>query len=723
MKPHLTAAEMVGLPGLPTDETNVRRTAKRCNWIGRRRAGSKAVEYSFEVLPPPARIAYLSRTADAIDVPAPVARDAAAEPEAVNVAGSAAEARDARLAILALADKVAADAGTSRKQTDLLFCDLYNAGNVSAPAWVTVEVKSLTPRTLRRWRAFAAHGQKSRLAVDRSAARRGTGILDRANDGAVKTFILALVVKQPQLTAHDLRGRAADQFPDLTLPSGEVVPLPPIRTFQHALKAWRNEYRNAIESIRDPDGYKSKVRFAARVAVPATRLNEIWQIDASPSDVMTTDGRVSVYVCVDIYSRRMIGFVSRTARAAAVGQLIRKAMLAWGKPERIKTDNGSDFVAHRTKRLFDALGIEHELAPPFQPERKGHVERAIGTMQRGLMRTLPGFIGHSVADRKVIENRKAFSARLGEKPEDMFEVSLSAIDLQRHLDDWCKDIYATHPHAGLKGRTPFAVAAMAGGVIQKIEDARALDVLLAPVAGKDGIRQVTKTGLRVGGEHYMAGWMNVGDRVLVRMDESDLGRVFVFSEDGETYLGDALAPDLAGLDPIKTIAAVRAEQKRRIDDAMAPVKREARKIKSSDIAAALHRQALRDAGTLIEFPKREVEHTTPAIQAAAAAARGHKPAPEHSPDVLALQAALLAGETSSIVKPLRAEETAHQRWNRARDLEGRVARGEFVDAEQLMWLGAYREGSEYRGFAKTYGVSLTQENGPVAAEPLSQSQT
>jgi hypothetical protein len=413
---------------------------------------------------------------------------------------------------------------------------------------------------LKRWRAFARSGKKSKLAVDRAAARRGKGLLDRANEGEIRIYCLALLAKQPQLTAHHVRALVADAFPHIHV-GGATAAVPPVRTFQHALKGWRKQHRVELESIRNPDGFKSTMRFAARVANPASRLNEVWQIDASPADVLTLDGRYTIYVCVDIFSRRMIALVTKTPRAAAVGLLIRKAILAWGVPERIKTDNGSDFIARATQRLFAALAIEHEKSAPFRPEQKGHVERAIGTLQRGLMRTLEGFIGHSVADRKVIEGRKAFSQRLGETAEDMFEVRLTAAELQQRADEWCADVYGNAPHAGLKGQTPFAVAAMSATRVRRIEDVRALDMLLAPVAGKDGLRVVTKTGLRINDTHYIAGWLPVGETVLVRMDEADMGRAYVFDETGEQYLGDAIAPDLAGLDPAATIAAVRAEQK------------------------------------------------------------------------------------------------------------------------------------------------------------------
>lgn len=704
----LSAAEIAAsrLPGLPASQRGIQFAAERGGWQARPRAGrGGGTEYALESLPAEARAAYVGRHIEAVEIPAAMAREAASEPEAASVSAGAADARDARLALLGQAERIAREAGVGHKRADRQLCDLYNTGQLDVAPWIKSEVKSLTPRTLARWRAAAKAGHKNRLAVNRAAARRGTGILDRANDGQVRVHILALIAKQPHLTTYHIRSLVADAFPQITI-AGNPVALPPIRTFQAALKSWRTTFRNEIEQIRNPDGYKSTIRFAARVAVPASRLNELWQIDASPADVLTTDGRHTIYVCIDIFSRRLIALVSKTPRASAVGLLIRKAILTWGVPERIKTDNGSDFIAHTTRRLFAALGIDHETSAPFSPEQKGHVERAIGTMQRGLMRTLEGFIGHSVADRKVIENRKAFSARLGETPEDMFQVALSAADLQAKLDAWCTDVYGTKAHDGLGGRTPFAAAAMAAGSIRRIEDLRALDMLLAPVAGKDGLRTVTKTGLRIDGSHYIAGFLNVGDTVMVRMDSADMGRAYVFSEDGETYLGEAVAPGLAGVDPAEAISRARAEQKRLIDERMAEVKKTARKIKAKDFAGAIHRQALLDhakaGGKLIEFPKPVEGHDTPAL--AAARASHAAIAPGHAPEIAALAEQLRAEQAAPAnVQPLRPIETDHQLWNRARAIEARIAAKEFVEPGDLLWLGSFREGSVYRGFLATYG--------------------
>lgn len=689
--------------------------AQRNSWNGRsREARGGGTEYHIDRLPAEARATYVARYVGAIDVPTTIARAAAAEPAAVSLNGSAVEARDARLAILAACDRIARDAGMGRKSADRHFCDLYNTGKVEVAPWIKAQIKAVTARTLARWRAHARDGRTARLGVDRAASRRGSSVLDRANGGGVRTYILALLAKQPQLTAHHIRALVADRF-ELLMVGDAAISVPPVRTFQYALKAWREEYRNELLAIRDPDRFKSAVRFAARVGNAAQYLNQLWQIDASPADVLTTAGRYALYVCEDIFSRRLIGLVTKTPRAAAVGLLLRKAILGWGVPETIKTDNGSDFVARETQRLLAALGVEHETARPFAPEQKGHIERAIGTMQRGLMRTLPGFVGHSVADRKQIEARKSFAQRLGETPDDAFAVELSPEDLQRRVDQWCADVYAHSPHAGLGGRTPFEVAAGAAASLRTVDE-RALDMLLAPVAGKDGIRTVTKSGIRIDGAHYIAGFLEVGAEVMVRMDPADLGRAHVFDCDGLAYLGEALCPDLAGIDPAAAIAKVRGEQHALISERMEGARAEARRIKAIDLAPAIHRQALKDAGGLVEFPKRSAAHVTPEIAAARAAADGGDLTPRHSAEVIALAAQLAAEQAPPNVRPLREEETSHQRWNRAREFEARIERGEHLTDDELLWLGGYRAGPEYRGFALTYGVNVRAENQRPAVE-------
>ena len=462
-----------------------------------------------------------------------------------------------------------------------------------------------------------------------------------------------------------------------------------MRTFQHFLKGLKATEEALLAKVTNPDAFKSRFRVSGRGSHPVSSLNELWMIDASPADALCVDGRHSLYVCVDIYSRRLVVQVTRTPRAESVALLMRRAILAWGVPERVKTDNGSDFKAKSTARLFSSLRIEPEAAAPFSPEQKGHIERAIGTLQRDLMPLLPGFVGHSVTDRKVIEERKAFSARLGADDARAFKVDLTARELQGWCDDWAAGRYANRPHDGLRGQTPAAAAAAWTGKTRRIEDIRALDLLIAPIAGKDGLRSVTKTGLRIAHSHYLFAAAMPGAQVFVRMDPIDMGRAYVFEPDGETYLGEAVCPELAGVDPVKAVAMARAAQKALLDEGTRRLRADMARIRPRDVAEWVVGRA-RAAADVIDFPTTIEGYATPALDAAGEAAA--LPAPPVAPLALPGRAPAVA----------RLPETRQQRFRRALALEAEVAASVAIATADALWLGGYQAGPEYRAMRDLY---------------------
>jgi len=101
---------------------------------------------------------------EAIEIPSSVARDAAAEPDAVNVKGNAASARDARLALLGQADKLAETAGVGHKRADRQFCDLYNTDQLQIAGWIKGRSRPSDP---------AHAGTLARLCQSRQALEAG----------------------------------------------------------------------------------------------------------------------------------------------------------------------------------------------------------------------------------------------------------------------------------------------------------------------------------------------------------------------------------------------------------------------------------------------------------------------------------------------------------------------------------------------------------------------
>ncbi len=315
---------------------------------------------------------------------------------------------------------------------------------------------------------------------------------------------------------------------------------------------------------------------------------------------------------------------------------------------------------------------------------------------------MPGFIGHSVADRKAIESRKSFAKRLSESEAETFGVAISSAELQRYVDQWVALVYQHRPHAGLKGKTPFLRAAESKAPIRRVDE-RALDLLLMPAAGKDGQRITTKFGVRIEGYHYQTPSILPGTPVFVRMDPMDAGRAFCFAADAAEYLGEALCAELRGIDPADLQRAAREQHGQIIDRHMAAARVEERKLGKRPLIEAALKLAAGKAPNVIVMPKREEPHSTPQIEAAIAAMAPPQSAPAVSDELAEFHARQL--EAPANVTPLRQQLTPHQRFAKALDIERRLAASHSVEAQERGWLEGYRTGDEYRSLKRTYDES------------------
>jgi transposase InsO family protein len=714
VKEWLTCRELAAeaLPDLPRTESGLARFAARRRWdesmaYARDRAGlGGGIEYHVALLPTAARLEYERRHRQIEIVQAPL------PPTVVlgaDLSDRAAQERDARLAIVAAFEAFSNELRISLASRVQIFVDRYNRGSHYVPDWVRGIIPTLSKRTLARWRAVKGTGRADRLAVDRSAARKGKGIIETANDGKLRTFVLALIAHQPLITAAQVRTQCRAEFGDTVVDhAGRSVDMPPVRTFQHALKALKTTEKVVLTRLSDPDRYRSTMAPAgvgtyAWISTP----NALWMIDASPVDALCVDGRWAIYACIDIATRRTIWYVARTPRAEAVAMLLRKAILEWGAPEKIKTDNGSDFKAISTQRLLAALGIEVEYSDPYSPQQKGHVERAIRTFQHDCASLLPGFVGHSVADRKRIEDRKGVAARLGQETADAFGVELTGPQLQGYVDRWSNEIYAHREHGGLDGATPALTAARSTAPIKTIPE-RALDILLMPAVGKDGIRVTTKFGVRVGDYHYIVHEALPGHRLMVRMDPMDAGRALAFDAETGRFVGEAICAELRGISAATLLAAKREITNERLAEASREVKAEIKRItKGPNLLERALGVAARDIPNVVALPKREEAHETPAIAAALEVGRTHEAAPltPRAAEIFAAakaEAPVIVEARGTNVRPLRTQETRQQRFRRALEVEDRIARGESVSNADAVWLGGYQQGSEYRSMRTLY---------------------
>ncbi|MBL1422655.1 MAG: transposase [Alphaproteobacteria bacterium] len=535
---------------------------------------------------------------------------------------------DARIDILNRSTKFRKQYLGTLAQADKVFCEMYNSGQADFECIQYDEIKSISVVTLKRWRRDLTNGGYSSLA-NKPSGRTGTGFFETALGGKIKTQIGAYYLQRPHISIPQIYRHLELDFGLEFEDKGKLVKLPHIRTLERWYVSFMAEYKNAFMMVVDPDGYKNSIRLVGNnMNSHVTHFNQKWEVDASPTDILTTDGRYTLYALIDVYSRSLIIYISKTPKSEAVLALLRAAMIRWGVPEEIATDNGSDFVSAQCQKALEGLEITLHRCGAYSPEQKGTVERVIKTINHGLMTMVPGYIGHSVADRKKIEARKSFAQRLGAKDDDVFCIETSPEKLQEYCSNWADFTYGRDEHESL-GISPFEKMQSCDHPVKKIRDIRALDLLLAPIAAGGGYRTVTKQGVRIEREFYWSSELEVGTRVMVRHNPDDLGIVYLFSEDGAEFICEAVCPTLRGIDPKEMIKAKRTHQREQHNRLLKEMKSASRKMKQSDLVEGIIANDIAKAQDVISFPKVETDYSSEGLKLAGDALEGYVPVKDH----------------------------------------------------------------------------------------------
>ena len=134
--------------------------------------------------------------------------------------------------------------------------------------------------------------------------------------------------------------------------------------------------------------------------------------------------RYALVGVVDVWSRRVMYQLAPVSSSAAITQLLRRALTKWGVPEVLRLDNGRDYASERVALMAGALAIRIEHCRPFHPEEKPFIERAFRTVSVA-MEMLPGYVGHSVAERQQLRARERARVRAGEAPVDLGSAPLA----------------------------------------------------------------------------------------------------------------------------------------------------------------------------------------------------------------------------------------------------------------------------------------------------------
>lgn len=695
------ASELAGLPGLPKTDRAVQIRAKGESWQRRARAGrGGGFEYHISSLPRATRD-YLG--ARSIQNTPPVAGgvnlDAAIRTAGLSnyggLAGNEKQRADARLALLTALDEFTRASELSKSKAMHTFCALWNRGDVSIDGDIRALIPDVHPSTVLRWRKQIKHEGLGGLA-GRYGNRRGESKINTQPELA--EFVKAMLTDFPHTSAANIYTGVEARFGhrnDIEMPSQSSV--------ERWLKQWKKNNPQLFTAITNPDAFKNKYMAAfGSMSEDVTRPNQLWEMDSSPADVMLVDGRHSLLLSIDVWTRRMKLHVSRTSKANAIAHLIRRALLDWGVPDMIKHDGGADYTSRHVQGVITALEIKPIKCPPFQADRKPHVERAFRTFAHGLVELMPNYIGHNVAERKAIEARRSFADRLMKKGGDPVDVNMTAEQLQTFCDEWCEHLYHNKQHSVLK-QSPNQMIANWKGSLIRIEDERALDILVID----ESERIVTKKGIRIDNGLYIHPELalRIGDQVRVRRDPEDQGRIYVFDADSQ-FICVAEDPNVTGISR-KLIAEVgRRMQTKRVQDARRELKDVARRVNTKDITREIMEAAKRD-NTVAIFPRPSESHNTPGLEGCGVAADSDSGARTLNARPEDLQA--IAAELERKPAPAQILDTDNpmrrfQRWQR---IELRISAGEYVEPADRDGLQRYQQSDEYRSMklmAEDFGI-------------------
>lgn len=547
---------------------------------------------------------------------------------------AATDTADARLDILKALDR-RIEATTPRPplvSAMASFAAAYNAGEITD---VDAETQSIYPTisrtSLHEWRLRRAKAKRkgggawAALKPRPRAPRTVRRIID--SDPALSDTIAGLMVQHLGCSSRFVMRKLAKRFDAGRIPSR--------RTIQDWMKRWGEENRKLLAFLTDPDEHKRRYTPAiGRADADVVRLNQRWEADSTSADVQCTDGAMQLIVVQDIYSRRAKVLVTPTSRTTAILALLRRCILdpTWGVPEEVVTDNGGEYKSKHLERVLGDLNIEHDLCLPYDPNGKPHVERFIGTISRDLFRYLPGFKGHSIKENQQIRARSALSERRGKGLKWLFNVKLSRDELQAECDRWIAEEYELREHKGLEERvdlglldksvqcTPAAVADAWPYPRRVIPNERALDILLAPPAGK-GVARVTSKGIHADGGVYwheaLTGYMR--EDVEILQDATDYGVLYV-REVGGPFICWAVDSNRKGFDRKVMAAKSKAMANEIRRDMRAEERRLIRGIRPETLNDAILTADQDPHYNVAKLPRRAAKHDTPASREAGRAA-------------------------------------------------------------------------------------------------------
>lgn len=672
-----TAQELAGLPGVPGTVQGLRLAAAREGWEGQRRLGSKAVEYSFSVLPAETQAALLARMMPQ-EEPQPAAQasgpHALIAPKRDGVSASRLnddqrEIMTARVSIIREIERMSQ--AVSQQRAILTLVGLARDNQLSPYLTKQVERandrktadRTLSERTLKRWLAdYRKHGE-----IALAPARR------KPNMNAPSWAPIFLKhYQRPQKPSVEAAYEAFKaEFPGC--PSTHAV-----RRFLDKLSPEAREVgRMGSREIKSLKAFK---RRRADMLWP----NDVWVADGHTFDAEVINPltgqifRPEVTMVIDWSTRRIVGFSVNLAESTiATVDTIRDGVSRVGMFLVLYVDNGSGFDNEQVYEVVDRLGgsITHSL--PYNSQARGVIERPHKTILVSLAKSYDSYIGVDMDKEAGTRVHRLSRQQLaqGMQPTQIPTFETFFADLQNALD-----AYNHNPHRGLpkirdletgRMRHQSPMESWKSAVAEGWEPLQASADVVASLTRPQVVRTTHRAEVRFGGAIYFLAELEAfhGREVRVAYDFRDASRVWVHTLDGE-LIGEALVDGNATQAMPQSLLEKAAEKREK--GQLSRIVKKAKVLTGQDVELRVVPKDAQPAELSVE----QLE------------------------DARRYAASLAAPEPAASTFEVPGDSMARYRlWKR---FDRRLAAGEQLEADAIRWHGNYRKTLEFQSTQDMY---------------------
>jgi putative transposase len=404
-----------------------------------------------------------------------------------------------------------------------------------------------------RWiRAYTESGNDIRALVGNS--RRQGGKNSTRLEGEVEAIIRAVIEDRyyvsEQVTMDDIYLetllRIAEE--NQTRPEQEKLSAPSRATVWRRIDALDEEEK--LVAKRGKRAARQELTQYGQMDYPTMALERA-EIDHTPLDIIVVDaqdnlplGRPTFTFCMDTATRQPLGFYIGFDPPSylTVMQCLHHAILtkgdvrtrygtehdwvACGIPFTLVVDNGKEFIGTDLQEACLSLGIELVQMPVRMPHFKAAVERMFGTLNTGLLHTLPGTTFSTPNQRGEYRSEQ--------------EACITLQELDRAFHIFLLDVYAESFHRGL-GDIParrWEAITQSGFFPRLPASVQDLKILLGRVAR----RKISPAGIQFLKLRYNSPALaplrhSLGDtKAKVKYDPADLGCIYVYDPKAEAYV-------------------------------------------------------------------------------------------------------------------------------------------------------------------------------------------